>query len=74
MTPVRDPPRDRIRLQGYSLFTNRLKRRRENYNEKDVNEFIYVWHPRDNKGPNDDDDNVQSSFFQSSQALERPFQ
>ena len=47
-----------MRLQGYSLFTNRLKSWRENHNKKNVNEFIYVWHPRDKKEPNDDDDNA----------------
>ena len=56
MVPVRNSSKGRIRLQGYSFFTNRLKSWRENHNKKNVNGFIHVWHPRDKKQPNDDDD------------------
>ena len=61
MIPVRNSPKGRMRLQGYTYFTNYLKSWRDSHNKKNVNEFVYVWQHRDKKKLISDDDVAQSS-------------
>ena len=56
MIPVRNSPKGRMRLQGYSHFTNYLKSWGDHHNKENVNDFIYVWQHRDKKRLISDDD------------------